>query len=191
MSDIYDNLINTPLIEAVRTGQLSRVKELIDGGADVNEPGEQGWTPLSWAAGKGKLELVTLLIANGADVFKVGRDQRTPNMIAVAAGHIEVVKFLREAEELVAEKPSRSQRKYCRAYYLKDLYQFANANEKEFDDTEIVFLHEDNTVSQSAWSNANIIFNNETPEWREFRSNQLQFKVTEDLDLITIVEQPS
>ena len=199
MADIYDNLTNTPLIAAVRAGEVNTVKDLIDGGADVNEPGEQGWTPLNWAAGKGDVELVTLLVEKGADVFKVGRDQRTPQMIALAAGRADVVRYLRGAEERVeGDKPARPQRKYCKAYHLKDFRQFAGwsegrinwkksadeADDKQLDDDDVVFLHEDYTVTLSIWSNENVIFNNLTPEWQDFCNTVLGFKVPDDLDLI-------
>ena len=196
MADIYDNLTNTPLIEAVRAGEVNTVKELLDGGADVNEPGEQGWTPLNWAAGKGNLELVTLLVEKGADVFKVGRDQRTPQMIALAAGRADVVRYLREAEDRVeGDKPARPQRKYCKAYHMSDFRQFAgwsesrinwkkSADDAEFADDDVVFLHEDYTVTQSIWSNENVIYNDVTPEWQNFCNTVLEFKVPDDLDLI-------
>jgi ankyrin repeat protein len=199
MGDIYDNLTNTPLIEAVRSGQLTRVKELIDSGADINAPGEQGWTPLNWAAGKGNLEIVRFLVESGADVFKAGRDQRTANMIALAAGHADVVRFLRQAEDSSeSEKPARPPRNYCKAYHLRDLRQFAEWSESrinwknhpddkedsEFDADDVVFLHQDYTVSQSIWSNENVIFNNVTPEWQDFCSSVLNFRVPDDLDLI-------
>jgi len=197
MADIYDNLTNTPLIDAVRSGEVNTVKGLLDGGADVNEPGEQGWTPLNWAAGKGNLELVTLLVEKGADVFKVGRDQRTPQMIALAAGRVDVVKYLREAEDRVeGDKPARQQRKYCKAYHLKDFRQFdgwsegrinwkKNADaEEQLGDDDVVFLHEDYTVTLSIWANENVIFNNVTSEWQDFCNNVLGFKVPDDLDLI-------
>ncbi len=196
MADIYDNLTNTPLIEAVRAGEVNTVKELIDGGADVNEAGEQGWTPLNWAAGKGNLELVTLLVEKGAEVFKVGRDQRTPQMIALAAGRADVVRYLRDAEDRVeGDKPARPQRKYCKAYHMSDFRQFAgwsesrinwkkSADDAEFGDDDVVFLHEDYTVTQSIWSNENVIYNNVTPEWQDFCNTVLGFKVPDDLDLI-------
>jgi ankyrin repeat protein len=207
MGDVYDKLTNTPLIEAVRGGQAAAVKELIEAGADVNEPGEQGWTPLNWAAGRGDLGLVTLLLESGADVFKVGRDQRTPNMIALAAGHAEVVKFLREAEDRAeGEKPDRPQRSYCKAYHLKDLRQFADWSEsrvnwKKADDErdgqspdeqlgedDVVFLHQDYTVTQSIWADENVIFNNVTPAWEEFCGEVLRFKVPDDLDLLVAAD---
>jgi hypothetical protein len=200
MGDIYDNLTNTPLIEAVRSGEASRVKELIDSGADINQPGEQGWTPLNWAAGKGNLEIVTLLVQNGADVFKTGRDQRTAYMIALAAGHAEVVRFLRQAEDSVDdEKPERQPRTYCKAYHIEDFRQFSDWTESrinwkavdetdgsdtEFAHDDIVFLHQDYIVTQSIWPNENVIFNSVTPEWQDFCNSVLAFKVPDDLDLI-------
>src|SRR5215216_5821316 len=118
------------LIEAVKAENVASAKQLIDSGADVNQQDDQGWTPLNWAAGKGNLEMVNLLVENGADVFKVGRDQRTPYMIALAAGRVEVVKFLRQAEEnSPGERPFMPERKYCKAYYLKDFRQFPNWTE--------------------------------------------------------------
>ena len=197
MADIYDNLTNTPLIAAVRAGEVNTVKELIDGGADVNEAGEQGWTPLNWAAGKGDVGMVTLLVEKGADVFKVGRDQRTPQMIALAAGRADVVRYLREAEDRVeGDKPARPQRKYCKAYHVKDFRQFAGWSESrinwkkgaddaaQFGEDDVVFLHEDYTVTLLIWANENVIFNNVTPEWQDFCNTVLEFKVPDDLDLI-------
>lgn len=210
MADKYDNLKNTSLIEAVRAGQLDQVKELIAGGADVNQQGEQGWTPLNWAAGRGDLEMVTSLVGSGADVFKVGRDLRTPYMIALAAGHAETARFLRQAEDDVqGDKPTRPERKYCKAYYLKDLRQFPTWTEdrinwkentngthgKTQDEgspmAEIAFIHQDYVVTKSMWHDENIIFNQVTPEWQDFCSNVLKFKVPDDLDLIVSAKSAS
>jgi len=191
------------LIETVKAGNTVAVRELIDSGVDVNQQDEQGWTPLNWAAGKGNLALVTLLVEKGADVFKVGRDMRTPYAIALAAGHVEVVKFLRQAEDNVeGEKPSRPERKYCKAYHLKSLRQFSGwaesrinwkdnggaesskGEQQPFSDDDIIFLHQDYTVTQSMWHNENVIFNEVTPEWKAFCAEELKFKIPDDLDFI-------
>jgi len=198
------------LIEAVKADNMATVKELIGSGVDINQQDEHGWTPLNWAAGRGNLELVALLVESGADVFKGGRDLRTPSLIALAAGHAEVVRFLRQAEDQVeAEKPSRPQRKYCKAYHLRDFRQFPGWTESQinwkekrdngqagnresepqaFSDDDIVFLHQDYTVTQSMWHNENVIFNQVTPEWKEFCATRLKFKVPDDLDLIVSVK---
>jgi hypothetical protein len=41
------------------------------------------------------------------------------------------------------------------------------------------------------WPGENVIFNQNTPEWREFCSQQLQFKVPDDFDLIASTQQTS
>ncbi|MGA9771713.1 MAG: ankyrin repeat domain-containing protein [Blastocatellia bacterium] len=193
------------LIDAVKTDNFSTAAELINLGAEVNQQDDQGWTPLNWAAGKGNLELVKLLVDHGADVFRSGRDQRTPYMIALAAGHIEVVKFLRDAEDKANPESVRPQRKYCKAYHLSDLRRFSafteskinwtkkeekvdqnngNGGQSEFSDDDIVFIHQDFTVTRSMWENEDVIFNQVSPEWRDFCARDLGFKVPDDLDLI-------
>ena len=86
------------LIDAVKTGQLAKVEEALNAGADLQQQDEQGWTPLNWAAGKGAAEIVSLLLNRGADVFRTGRDQRTPYKIALAAKHTDVARLLKKAE---------------------------------------------------------------------------------------------
>jgi ankyrin repeat protein len=190
------------LIELCKSGEMEKAEALIKSGADVNQQDEQGWTPLNFAAGKGDLAMVKLLVESGADIFKVGRDNRTPYMIALAAGRAEVARYLRDKEDAYpGEKPPRPERKYCKAYYLKDLRSFSDwseeranwktANEnndqksaEELIDDSIVFIHQDFTVTRSMWHNENVVFNNVTPEWKTFCSDKLGFKVPDDLDLI-------
>ena len=194
------------LTEAVKAGDPATAKALIESGADIHERSEQEWTPLNWAAGRGDVEMIKLLLEEGADVFEVGRDQRTPYQIALAAARIEAVKLLRKAEAKV--EPERKkiypERPYCKAYYLKELRRFPQwresrinwkektdfdseeeeGSEKEFADSDVVFIHQDFTVTESMWHNENVIFNQVTPEWRVFCADMLQFKVPDDLDLI-------
>jgi hypothetical protein len=196
---------DTRLIDAVKAGDYSEAGRLIKAGADVNQQDEQGWTPLNFAAGKGDLSLVRLLVENGADVFKVGRDRRTPSDIALVAGRVPVVKYLREIEDQSpGERPPRPARKYCKAYYLRDLRKYPEWNESRinwkkrnshngngdvdpndpFPDEKVVFIHQDFTVTESAWHNENVIFSQANSAWKEFCSTTLKFQVPDDLDLI-------
>jgi hypothetical protein len=182
------------LIEAVKAGDLATVEALLASGVDVHQQDEQGWTPLNWAAGKGDVAIVESLLKHGADIFTVGRDQRTPYMIALAAARVEVARLLREAEAKVGGAKSQSQqpRKYCKAYYLKDLRAFSGWSESQTEDgdvhtvsdNDVVFLHQDLTVTTSMWHNENVLFNQRTPEWEDFCTAVLQFKVPDDFDLI-------
>lgn len=190
------------LIDAVKTGQLSKVEEALNAGADIHQQDEQGWTPLNWAAGRGSVEIVSLLLNHGADVFRTGRDQRTPYKIAVAAKHIDVARLLKEAEERVnGGSGDSTSRDYARAYLLGELRKFQdwreekinwketipageNGNSHELSADDVVFLQQDFTVTQLIWPGENVIFNRSSPEWVDFCTQELQFKVPDDFDLI-------
>lgn len=188
------------LIDAVKTGQLAKVQEALNAGADIHQQDEQGWTPLNWAAGKGDPEIVKLLLDRGADVSRVGRDQRAPYKIALAAKHVEAARVLREAEKANGTNQESSTRNYAKAYLLGELRRFSgwreeqvnrrqpaaeeNGRSSELTDNDVVFLHQDFTVTELIWPGENVIFNHDTPEWREFCTQELQFKVPDDFDLI-------
>lgn len=196
---------DSQVINAVKNGEVALLKELLENSGDINEQDEHGWTPLNWAAGKGDLEVVQLLLDKGADISKVGRDQRTPYMIALAAAKIDVARLLRDAEAKAGgDQSGRPERQYCKAYQLAALRQFpdwkenitngtengngaANGSGGQFAEDDIVFLHQDFTVTRSMWHNEDVIFDQVTPEWKEFCTNVLDFKVPDDLDLIASV----
>jgi len=174
-------------IEAIKSGNRSSVAEMIAAGAELNQQDKQGWTPLNWAAGSGQLEIVELLLERGADPLAVGRDLRTPQMIALAAGHSEVVKRLRRAEaEAKNGAVEPSDRKYCTAYHVSDLRRYPSWTEaQQLADEDVVFLHEDYTVTKSIWSGEDVIFSEVNDQWKQFCSNDLQFAVPDSLDLIS------
>ena len=184
------------LIEAVKGGDLARAAELIQAGEDVNQGDEQGWTPLNFASGKGDLDMVRLLVEKGADVFKAGRDQRTPYQIAVAAAHADVARYLREVEDQTpGEKPQRPQPLYCKAYPIAELRQFSGWSEASpngkpdaaadaADEDDIVFIHQDYTVTRSMWHGEDVVFDQVTPEWQQFCTDVLEFQVPDDISLI-------
>jgi ankyrin repeat protein len=184
------------LIEAVKSGNKNSVQELIEAGAEMNQQDKQGWTPLNWAAGKGDLEIVELLLQRGADPSIVGRDLRTPEMIALAAGRSDVVKALRNAAADRKEADAKSpERKYSSAFYLKDLRRYSAWNENQVNGTDskekhqltgddVVFVHEDYSVTRSIWANEDVVFDQVTEQWKNFCNSELKFAVPDDLDLI-------
>jgi hypothetical protein len=189
---------DSQLIDAVKTGQLVKVEEALNAGADIHQQDEQGWTPLNWAAGKGSVEIVSLLLDRGADVFRTGRDQRTPYKIAVAAKHTDVARLLEKAEQAAnGASGDSTSREYARAYLLGELRKFSdwreekesipadeNGNSRRLSDGDVVFLQQDFTVTELIWPGENVIFNRITPEWIDFCTQELQFKVPDDFDLI-------
>ena len=175
------------LIEAAKADDLSTLEGLVAAGADVNEQDEQGWTPLNWAAGKGSRAAVELLLKAGADASKVGRDQRTPYMIALAAGHAEVARLLQDAGDA-----GGASRPYCKAVSLEELRRFPGwpgagredgAGEKSQGE-DVVFIHQDFTVTRLMWHGEDVIFAGVTPEWETFCRDVLKFKALNDLDLV-------
>lgn len=175
------------LIEAIRSGNRASVEEMVKAGIDLTQQDKQGWTPLNWAAGSGNLEIVELLLDNGADPLAVGRDLRTPQMIALAAGHAEVVKRLRSAEaDAKGGETEPSDRKYCTAYHLSDLRRYPSWSSElqDLSDDDVVFLHQDFTVTKSIWAGEDVVFDKVTDEWKNFCGNELQFAVPDSLDLI-------
>jgi ankyrin repeat protein len=185
------------LIDAVKTGQPAKVDEALNAGADIHQQDEQGWTPLNWAAGKGSVEIVSLLLDRGADVLRTGRDQRTPYKIALAAKHTDVARLLKKAEQAVnGANGDSTSRDYARAYLLGELRKFSNwreekinradetGNSHQLSDDDVVFLQQDFTVTELIWPGENVIFNRTTPEWIDFCTQELQFKVPDDFDLI-------
>lgn len=172
-------------IEAIRSGNRAAVEEMLKAGADLTQQDKQGWTPLNWAAGGGNLEMVELLLENGADPLAVGRDLRTPQMIALAAGHAEVVKRLRRAEAEAGGSTEQSDRKYCTAYHLSDLRRYPSwTSELQDLGDDVVFLHQDFTVTKSIWAGEDVVFDKVTDDWKNFCSNELRFAVPDSLDLI-------
>ncbi len=81
----------TALHYAIEAGHISNVEILLEGGADVNVPGEI--IPLEYAAAKG-LDMVEKLVAAGADLNFLNKYGESALMTAAAFGRIEAVSWL-------------------------------------------------------------------------------------------------
>lgn len=175
------------LIAAVQNGDVDEIRRLLSAGADVHERDEQGWTPLNWAAGRGDAAAVTALLERGADVTLTGRDLRTPLQIAKAAGHAEVAELLTAAEQEkgVWEDPAET-RPYCRAYHLQELrghaaFAVGDGDGEELTDDDVVYLHQDFTVTRSMWHGEDVLFADVDEEWKSFCRQKLEFAIPADL----------
>jgi hypothetical protein len=79
-------------------------------------------------------------------------------------------------------------RKYCKAYYLRDLRQFSDwmekseADEPALSDDDVVYLWDDFTVIRNAViPDKGMVFDAVTPEWQNFCATTLHFEIPEDL----------
>src|SRR5215472_5583043 len=78
-------------------------------------------------------------------------------------------------------------RKYCKAYYLKDLRQWSHWSEKreegesELTDEDVVYLWDDFVVVRSPVLPGGVIFDRVTKPWQDFCRTTLAFEIPEDL----------
>ncbi|GFR05473.1 ANK_REP_REGION domain-containing protein [Trichonephila clavata] len=86
----YDNL----LLTAVHNGDISKVTDLLNRGANVNARDVYAWTPLHYAAQEKKLDIVNLLLYKGADVNAKSYGDVTPLHCAAWAGDIDIMEKL-------------------------------------------------------------------------------------------------
>jgi len=85
----------TPLVRAARAGDTAAIRELVAGGADVNElAGVNGWTPLLHAIHKNQLPSVRALLDAGAAIDATAPDGTTPLMMASGYGYTPIVELL-------------------------------------------------------------------------------------------------
>ncbi|MBN2181523.1 MAG: SUMF1/EgtB/PvdO family nonheme iron enzyme [Sedimentisphaerales bacterium] len=93
--------LNQEFFNAAKKGDLEKVKQLLEKGADLNANDTdyiiEGATVLIMASREGHLEIVKFLIEKGADVNAVaanGELEWTALMISLFREHLEIVKFL-------------------------------------------------------------------------------------------------
>jgi ankyrin repeat protein len=91
------------LIQAASSGDLVRVKMLLERGTEVDARDEHGSTPLMWAARGGHVQVVRVLLRRGADInARDGCNDATPLIWAACAGRTDVVKLLLDSNSAYA-----------------------------------------------------------------------------------------
>ncbi len=86
-----------PLIDAVKSGSVDRVRSLLGPGVDVNARRADGATALHWAAHRNDVAVVDLLIRAGANVNAANELGATAIWLAGVNGNAPVVQRLLEA----------------------------------------------------------------------------------------------
>jgi ankyrin repeat protein len=87
-----------PIIDAATSGDVARVRQLLDQGADVNSvtSGRYPWTPPMNAAFRGNTDVARLLLERGADPNCQDLDSFRAVTLAAADGHWDIVRLLVE-----------------------------------------------------------------------------------------------
>ncbi|KAL8828824.1 MAG: hypothetical protein Q9170_006438 [Blastenia crenularia] len=70
---------------AVRTGKLSAVSELVQGGSSIEDFDSRGWTPLHTAAARGETEILEFLLASNPNIEIKGEQHNEDTPLAFAA----------------------------------------------------------------------------------------------------------
>jgi ankyrin repeat protein len=89
-------IATTPLVDAVRQGDVQAVRALVKTGVDVNQPDGDGATPLHWATHQDSIDLVRVLLGAGASVNAVNDLGITPLHLAAANGNVVSLRLLLE-----------------------------------------------------------------------------------------------
>src|SRR5262249_1984822 len=79
----------TALTFAAREGDMDSVKNLLDGGADVNQVNEYGWSPLLTGTNNRHYKLGPSLMSRGANVNTANKGGWTPLYLATDNRNIE------------------------------------------------------------------------------------------------------
>jgi len=82
------------LVQAAIHGDLQRVRELVSGGADVNETDQYGWLAVHRAAANDRDEVVSYLLAASSAIEARGTDAWTPLHLACVSGSARAVTAL-------------------------------------------------------------------------------------------------
>ncbi|XP_072504563.1 2-5A-dependent ribonuclease isoform X2 [Notamacropus eugenii] len=83
----------SPLIQAVKEGNIELVQQRLEGGDDVNVKVEGGWTPLHNAVKEGNKDIVQFLLEKGADPHIKKDNGATPFIVAGIVGNVELLKL--------------------------------------------------------------------------------------------------
>lgn len=85
---------NLDLVRAAHSGDISKVRELLDRGADANARVDDDWTALIVASSKGHTSVVRMLLDKGADINAKNKAGGTALTSASFNGCTETVKLL-------------------------------------------------------------------------------------------------
>src|SRR5579864_738156 len=83
--------------DAIERGDVQRVRDLLDRGADLDARDRHGQTGLMLAAHAGHRAVVEVLIAHGANLNTTAKYGLSALMMAIVAGHADIAGLLADA----------------------------------------------------------------------------------------------
>lgn len=83
------------LLEAINSGDIEKLEELIEDGVDIKQKDEHGMTVLFWAAWYGQIEMFEYLLENQySQITEKDKYGGTPFFLAAAGGQVEMCRYL-------------------------------------------------------------------------------------------------
>lgn len=123
----------TPLVFAVRRGDIATVRTLLAAGADVNQTTNFGWTPLLTAVQNRYYKLASFLLDNKADVNIANKGGWTPLYLATDNRNI-------ENGDYPTRMPDMDHLQFIQL--LLDKRANVNARVKDSTETRTIFTHQ-------------------------------------------------
>lgn len=150
--------LEPPVADAARQGDLDAVRQLLQGGADVNEAHGDGMSALHWAAERGDADMIRVLLQAGAEAEAATRiGVYTPLHIAARNGHSAAVLSLLEggANVMAASDPAGSTALHLAALagsadvieVLLEAGADVNATDAEWQQTPLIYAASWNRVA--------------------------------------------
>jgi len=100
---------DSELFKAARSGNDSKILELLAQGSNIDERDKLEWTPLFEAISWGKIDTAKLLIENNSSINLVNNEGNTPLHMAAFLGHTELVRLLVEKGADIEAKNNNAQ----------------------------------------------------------------------------------
>ena len=95
---LSESQLKYSLLNATITGNVERVQQLLEDGAQVDVQNQLGWTPLHHASYRGHLKLIEQLLVAGAKANIQNTYGSTPLHYASYGGHLKAIKQLLDTE---------------------------------------------------------------------------------------------
>jgi ankyrin repeat protein len=96
--------MRSELHECAESGDLESVKQLVEGGANIDETDRNGMTALLLASLESKFEIVVYLVGHGANVAHTSNGGKTALHWVCLNGALSSVKCLLEHDASIADR---------------------------------------------------------------------------------------
>jgi ankyrin repeat protein len=121
---VNPSFAQSPLVEAVKTGNLTTVKQLVkQGNTDINQADSSGHTSLMLASREGYVSIAKILLKQKPDINLQNYFGENALMLAVQGGHTEMVKLLLKhgANQQLTDRKGWNALMLCRSHTMAAL----------------------------------------------------------------------